>query len=465
MVHRRVLRARAAATTPRCRCATTSTSGCARRATFRFRHVAGGPVIRYRRHGAQLQRRVAAGPRARARSSRRSRSALADWPLRRPRAGVDWAVLPQPVAERRARLVLADAFAGRGPAGPGGRAARARRPSEPRAVRARRRPTAADRAHLVRLQRPGRRHDRAAPTLAKELAPARLGRDRLPRRRAPLDGAGAYAVREWERGRRQAASASSTGRTGCSTSATRAARSTTRRSPSAFAEAARPRAARRRALPQPPQPRRCRWSTRPPRAASATLFSTHNYWLDLPAQLPVPRPTLELCDGPGDGGRDCAACVGSRDADGYAGAATELRERFALRRRPLPGGVRGRCARTLVDGRLDPAEMIDVLPPGDARGRRRSGRRSAATAGPGRRARPLVVGFVGSAYPHKGPQLLVEAAQRADWRRSRVRIHGEVSPTSPRRLARARPPRRRRAVRRATRTPSCPASWPGSTPP
>jgi hypothetical protein len=47
---------------------------------------------------------------------------------------------------------------------------------------------------------------------------------------------------------------------------------------------------------------------------------------------------------------------------------------------------------------------------------------------PGRAAGPdgpLTVAFLGSAYPHKGPQLLVEAAQRTR-AGVRVRIHGEV---------------------------------------
>ena len=44
---------------------------------------------------------------------------------------------------------------------------------------------------------------------------------------------------------------------------------------------------------------------------------------------------------------------------------------------------------------------------------------------PGRAGEPLTVAFLGSAYPHKGPQLLVAAAQQTQ-AQIRVRILGEV---------------------------------------
>ena len=79
--------------------------------------------------------------------------------------------------------------------------------------------------------------------------------------------------------------------------------------------------------------------------------------------------------------------------------------------------------RTLIDQGY-PAEQIDVVRQAmpaaeqvwDALGRDRA---------PGRAGGPLTVAFFGSAYSHKGPQLLVEAAQRADCD-VRVQIHGEV---------------------------------------
>ena len=153
-------------------------------ATFGFRHIGGGPVVRLRRHGANYSD-----------ESQRDRE------------------LEQ--VEQAVRRALAALLAAR-PRGRGGlgRAAAAggRAPRAPRAVRAVRgravcrtwRPSCATqaaaepaprrsgqprphRAHLVRLQRPGRRHRRAAPREPRPGRP-RLGRDRLPRRRAAAAG-------------------------------------------------------------------------------------------------------------------------------------------------------------------------------------------------------------------------------------------------------------------------------------
>jgi hypothetical protein len=79
--------------------------------------------------------------------------------------------------------------------------------------------------------------------------------------------------------------------------------------------------------------------------------------------------------------------------------------------------------RTLVNAGY-PAEMVDVVRQGmphDMEIWERLGRDRA----PGRAGGDLRVAFLGSAYPHKGPQLLVEAAQRTN-ARLRVEIHGEV---------------------------------------
>ena len=152
-----------------------------------------------------------------------------------------------------------------------------------------------------------------------------------------------------------------------------------------------------------------------------TVFSTHNYWLGC-ARNYLFRDDLSLCDGPADGGRSCATCVGSRDAAGYAERRDELRERFSLRVDRILA-VSEAMRRTL-QGLGFPSRMIDVVHqamPEDgaiwnAVGRDRT---------PGRAGDVLTVGFVGSAYPHKGPQLLVQAAQLVDCE-LRVRIHGEV---------------------------------------
>ena len=107
---------------------------------------------------------------------------------------------------------------------------------------------------------------------------------------------------------------------------------------------------------------------------------------------------------------------------GYAERRNELRERFSLRVDRILA-VSEAMRRTL-QGLGFPSRMIDVVHQAmpedgaiwDAVGRDRK---------PGRAADTLTVGFVGSAYPHKGPQLLVEAAQLVDCE-IRVRIHGEV---------------------------------------
>jgi glycosyltransferase involved in cell wall biosynthesis len=152
-----------------------------------------------------------------------------------------------------------------------------------------------------------------------------------------------------------------------------------------------------------------------------SLFTTHNYWLACPRGY-LFTDRLALCHGPGDRGGDCAACVGSMDADAYRRRLSEIRGRFGR-------GVDvclavSEAMRATLAGAGYPADMIDVVPQAmpedeaiwDALGRDRR---------PGRLGPELTVGFFGSALPQKGPSLLVDAAQRTE-ARIRVRIHGEV---------------------------------------
>jgi len=152
-----------------------------------------------------------------------------------------------------------------------------------------------------------------------------------------------------------------------------------------------------------------------------SLFTTHNYWLACPRGY-LFTDTLDLCHGPGDRGGDCAACVGSLDADAYRRRLSEIRGRFSR-------GVDvclavSEAMRATLAGAGFPAAAIDVVPqamPEDeaiwaALGRDRA---------PGRVGDELVVGFFGSALPQKGPSLLIDAAQRTE-AALRVRIHGEV---------------------------------------
>ncbi len=152
-------------------------------------------------------------------------------------------------------------------------------------------------------------------------------------------------------------------------------------------------------------------------------FTTHNYWLICPrAYLMTGDGTI--CAGPGDG-RRCATCTGGAAPDDYARRLAEIRARVS---RGVTGvlAVSEAVRRTLL-GAGYPAEMVDVVRQGmphdteiwERLGRDRAPGRVAGANG------PLTVAFLGSAYPHKGPQLLVEAAQRVR-APIRVLIHGEV---------------------------------------
>jgi glycosyltransferase involved in cell wall biosynthesis len=155
-----------------------------------------------------------------------------------------------------------------------------------------------------------------------------------------------------------------------------------------------------------------------------SVFSPHNHWLVCPRAYLL-RGDGSLCDGPGDGAR-CAACVGSTDIPGHVERLDGIRRRF--------GRSVGVCLamseaiRAALVNAGYPAEGIDLLPqsmPAVDTIWERVGRSRAPGARAGGDGSPLRVGFFGSVYGLKGPQLLVEAAQRvaAD---VRVVIHGDV---------------------------------------
>jgi glycosyltransferase involved in cell wall biosynthesis len=153
-----------------------------------------------------------------------------------------------------------------------------------------------------------------------------------------------------------------------------------------------------------------------------SYFSTHNYWLICPRAYLLTGEGA-ICGGPGDNGANCATCVGApHEGLGHQERLSGIRDRFTR-------GVSVCLAvsdamRATLSGQDYPREMIDVVRQAvpaadetwDALGRDRT---------PGRIGEPLTVAFFGSAYPHKGPQLLVEAAQRAE-HDLRVLVHGEV---------------------------------------
>ncbi len=151
-----------------------------------------------------------------------------------------------------------------------------------------------------------------------------------------------------------------------------------------------------------------------------SYFTTHNYWLICPRVYLLTREG-RMCDGPGDGG-GCASCVVSTDVGGHRRRLEEIRsraERGLTAILAVSEAVRG----TLIASGY-PADLIDTVHqamPQDAEIWERLGRERR----PGRAGDELTVAFLGSAYPHKGPQLLVAAAQRTR-APIRVKIIGEV---------------------------------------
>ena len=127
---------RAVATSRRCRSRATSTSGCAPPRPSRSATSAAAPSCACDGTAptTATSRSAAASS---SRSSRPSAARSAAYSLRDLAAEVDWDALPQPVAERRARLVLSERFAARGlPEPVGGAARRRRRTSRRRSPRA-----------------------------------------------------------------------------------------------------------------------------------------------------------------------------------------------------------------------------------------------------------------------------------------------------------------------------------------
>ena len=149
-------------------------------------------------------------------------------------------------------------------------------------------------------------------------------------------------------------------------------------------------------------------------------FTTHNYWLICPRAYLL-NDKGAICAGPGDGSR-CAACVGSSDVTGYQRRLVEIRSR-AERGLTTILSVSDAVRRTLINAGY-PADLIDTVRqamPHDAEIWEQVGR----DRRPGRVGKDLTVAFLGSAYPHKGPQLLIEAAQRTQARLN-IKILGEA---------------------------------------
>jgi glycosyltransferase involved in cell wall biosynthesis len=150
-------------------------------------------------------------------------------------------------------------------------------------------------------------------------------------------------------------------------------------------------------------------------------FTTHNYWLLCPRAYLL-TGSLAICPGPGDGAR-CAPCVGSTDIQGHKLRLGEIRARAHTGLTKILA-VSDAVREAFLGAGYDPG-LVDVAR--QAMPHEQSIWESVGRArAPGRLRERLTVAFLGSAYPHKGPQLLVEAAQLTSARID-VRIIGEVS--------------------------------------
>jgi glycosyltransferase involved in cell wall biosynthesis len=153
-----------------------------------------------------------------------------------------------------------------------------------------------------------------------------------------------------------------------------------------------------------------------------SYFTPHNYWLVCPRVYLLTGEDA-ICAGPGDGSA-CASCVGSPDTGGYQARLQEIRTR-AERGLTAVLAVSDAVRRTLLNAGY-PADLVDTVRqamPHDTEIWERIG----AERRPGRTGERLTVAFLGSAYPHKGPQMLIEAAQRTGAQLN-VKILGEVPP-------------------------------------
>ena len=292
--------------------------------SFRFRHVPDGPLVLSRRYGRDEE----PTPEQLIELQGVLRSNLADWPLDDLVPELDWSVLPRPYAERRACLVLAHAFdARRLPRLADEWRARAdAATSEP--WRAARRPS----GRRIVLSSFGF-DDAGGGTIvpryvAKELAQRGHQVTVFAAGVARLDGEPPYAIRTTEVDGVEVVSVHNR--------------------PHGLLDLGHP----HRELDDPAI--RTAFAELLDRVdpdvvhlhnlhnlglslvdetfsrGIRTVFSTHNYWLGC-ARNYLFRDDLSLCDGPGDGGRNCATCVGSRDAAGYVERRNEMRERFSLR--------------------------------------------------------------------------------------------------------------------------------------
>lgn len=148
------------------------------------------------------------------------------------------------------------------------------------------------------------------------------------------------------------------------------------------------------------------------------FYTSHNYWPVCP-RMYLFESELELCEGPMESGRNCAACLGDhRLAEGYAHRLERGREAMSRRLHrhlAVSHHVRDRFVAAGFDG--GNIEVLQQQPETvDATWRHVGEKRQIVDS----LDRPLRVGFIGSVVPQKGVHVLAKAAQHLG---GRVEIH------------------------------------------
>jgi glycosyltransferase involved in cell wall biosynthesis/GT2 family glycosyltransferase len=162
-----------------------------------------------------------------------------------------------------------------------------------------------------------------------------------------------------------------------------------------------------------------------------SVLSTHDLWL-LCARFHLLKPDHSLCDGPPEGGRGCASCLGAPGQEQrHADRNAALKHRVAARvDRCL--AVSSTVKRVLSDAGFA-KHGIDVVRQG-APAVDLIWERTGKDRTPGLVGDALRVAMFGAGVPHKGLHLLVEAAQKLP---AGVRVevhHGGIPPAYARRL-------------------------------
>ncbi|MCA8941994.1 MAG: glycosyltransferase, partial [Planctomycetes bacterium] len=159
------------------------------------------------------------------------------------------------------------------------------------------------------------------------------------------------------------------------------------------------------------------------RAGIRTVFSSNNYWPVCP-RLYLIDPRLERCDGIGEHGSRCVTCTRGM------GTPSEHSERAAAARTMLADGldvhlaVSERVREIYIENGAEPDNIRVLLqqPFGVEAIWRDVGSQRDIVAS---LDRPLRVGFIGSAMPHKGVHVLVQALQALPKGSVECVIHGD----------------------------------------